>query len=423
MKTELAITSNSIQQILKSGDFISPDYQNRSILNIPASAAYLLNVPGFKHNTVDPALLDPLRDGVKNIILVLMDALAFQRLEKWLAEDKDLVWHKLQQAGFLTPVTSICPSTTCAAITSYWTDSSAAEHGVMGYEMWLKEYGITSNMISHKPINYRKPGGDLTLAGFDPETFLPVESITRRFQSHGVDVHAFQHFAIINSGLSQMFMRDAERHAIRTSPDMWISIRELLESDRGTRKYIWAYWDQLDGISHLFGPDSERARAEFMDFSRNLETYFLDRLDPDLKKDTLIMLAADHGQITTDPTDDHYDLNNHPDFTSMLHLTPTGENRLAYLHIKPGKVEAVKEYIEKAWPDQFSLIDPEDAVTGGLFGAGTPHPEIYNRLGDLIVAAKGTAYWWWANKPNPLIGRHGGLSPEEMLVPFLAGRI
>ena len=220
-----------------------------------------------------------------------------------------------------------------------------------------------------------------------------------------------------------MFMRDAERHAIRTSPDMWISIRELLESDRGTRKYIWAYWDQLDGISHLFGPDSERARAEFMDFSRNLETYFLDRLDPDLKKDTLIMLAADHGQITTDPTDDHYDLNNHPDFTSMLHLTPTGENRLAYLHIKPGKVEAVKEYIEKAWPDQFSLIDPEDAVTGGLFGAGTPHPEIYNRLGDLIVAAKGTAYWWWANKPNPLIGRHGGLSPEEMLVPFLAGRI
>ncbi len=423
MKTESTNYSKSIQQTLDDGNFISPEYKGRSILNIPPSAAYLMDVPGFNHKPVDQDLLDPLKGGVKNIIFILMDALAFHQMEKWLGEEGNLVWHKLIEGGFMTPVTSICPSTTCAAITSYWTDSSAAEHGVMGYEMWLKEYGITTNMITHKPINYRKPGGDLTLAGFDPETFLPVKSNTQYFQSGGVDVHAFQHFAIINSGLSQMFMQDANRHAIRTSPDMWISIRELMEADRDAKKYIWAYWDQVDGISHLFGPDSERAKAEFMDFSRNFETFFLDRLDPDLKKDTVVMLAADHGQITTDNSADHYDLNNHPDFTGMLHLTPTGENRLAYLHIKPGKVEAVKDYIQTAWPDQFSLIDPEEAVTSGLFGMGIPHPGIYDRLGDLIVAARGKAYWWWASKPNPLIGRHGGLSAEEMLVPFLAARL
>jgi hypothetical protein len=42
-------------------------------------------------------------------------------------------------------------------------------------------------------------------------------------------------------------------------------------------------------------------------------------------------------------------------------------------------------------------------------------------MGDLVVAAKGNAFWWWAAKPNPLTGRHGGLSSQEMLVPFLAG--
>ena len=160
MKTESAKPTPSIQEILKNGNFIPPEYNNRSILNIPASAAYLMDIPGFKHNPVDKSLLEPIRDGAKNIILILMDALAFHRLEKWLAEDENLVWHKLLKAGFLTPVTSICPSTTCAAITSYWTDSPAAEHGVMGYEMWLKEFGITANMISHKPITYRQPGGD-----------------------------------------------------------------------------------------------------------------------------------------------------------------------------------------------------------------------------------------------------------------------
>jgi len=423
LKIESAIISQALQQILKNGNFISPEYGNSSILNIPASAAYLLDVPGFKHNPVDQTLLNPLRDGVKNIILVLMDALSFHHFEKWLTEDQNSVWHKLLQSGFLAPVTSICPSTTCAAITSYWTDSSAAEHGIMGYEMWLKEFGITANMIEHKPITYRKPGGDLSLAGFDPENFLPVKSTSKLFQERAVEVHSFQHFAIINSGLSRMFMKDANRHAIRTAPDMWISIRELLESEKHTSKYIWAYWDRLDGISHLFGPDSERAKAEFMDFSRNFETYLLNRLNPELKKETIVMLAADHGQITTDNTNDNYDLKNHPEFTKLLHIMPTGENRLAYLHIKPGKVEAVKDYIQDAWPNQFCLIDPEEAVTGGLFGSGTPHPEIYNRLGDLIVAAGGKAYWWWATKPNPLIGRHGGLSAEEMLVPFLAARL
>lgn len=30
---------------------------------------------------------------------------------------------------------------------------------------------------------------------------------------------------------------------------------------------------------------------------------------------------------------------------------------------------------------------------------------------------------WWSEKENLLIGRHGGLSADEMLVPFLAVRL
>ncbi len=136
-----------------------------------------------------------------------------------------------------------------------------------------------------------------------------------------------------------------------------------------------------------------------------------------------MILTADHGQITTDKENLDFNLGQHPGFVDMLHMTPSGENRLAYLHIRPGKKEEVKDYIQSTWPDQFVLIDPEAAVKAGLFGPGEPHPGIYDRLGDLIAAARGDAYWWWASKENPLIGRHGGLSEEEMLVPFLAARL
>lgn len=411
----------ALRSLTQSNGLIFPRYSGESILNILPTVARFFDMDGFQHTPIDKDLLSPIDKKPKNIILILMDALAYHRLEAWLARSEALGWHTLKENGLLLPLTSICPSTTSAAITSYWTDSEAAVHGIMGYEMWLKEYGITANMIEHKPIAYRSGSGGLSLAGFDPDTFLPVDSIAGKFMDQGVEIHAFQHFAIINSGLSQMFMGQAERHAIGTPADMWIAIRELLESNTSTRNYIWAYWGQLDGTSHLYGPDSERAEAEFFSFSKAFDDHFLGKLNPAVKEDTLVILTADHGQIATDPGDNRYDLNNHPRFTEMLHMKPTGENRLAYLHVKPGMIKSVKEYIQNAWPGGFAVFDTGTALEEGLFGTGSPHPDIHNRLGDLVAAAKRDHYWWWGAKPNPLIGRHGGLSSQEMLVPFLAG--
>lgn len=407
--------------LVQSDGFIFPRYGGESILNILPSAADLFGLEGFQHPALAPHLLDPIQGPAQNIILVLVDALAYQRLAQWLGEEEGLGWNQLKGNGLLAPLTSISPSTTCAAITSFWTDSAAIEHGILGYELWLKEYGVTANMIEHKPIAYRGAGGSLSLAGFDPLAFLPVDSITGRLAAGGIEPHVFQHFAIINSGLSQMFMGGADRHAIATAADMWINIRELLEGSPLSRKFIWAYWGQLDGTSHLHGPDSERAQAEFLSFSRAFDSYFLEKLPGNLRKNTLVILTADHGQIATDVGAPEYDLGNHPELTRMLHLLPTGENRLAYLYVKPGQIQAVKEYIQSAWPDQFAVFEPEQVLESGLFGPGPVHPAARDRMGDLIVAAKGRAFWWWAAKPNPLTGRHGGLSPQEMLVPFLAG--
>ena len=417
------IKGGSNQDLFFSGDFIFPQYQGLSILNIPPSLGSLLNVSGFSAPALNSEVMGSIKGRTQNIILILLDALAYHRFIHWLEDKPDLVWNALLKQGTLVPLTSITPSTTCAALTTYWTGSSAAEHGIMGYEMWLKEYGVAANMIEHKPITYQGKGGNLSLAGFLPESFLPVGSITEKYLDQGVEIHAFQHYAIIHSGLSRMFMGNAERHPIVTAQDMWISIRELIESRSGTRKYVWAYWDHLDGISHLHGPDSERAKAEFVAFSKSFEDYFIKELDQKSLKDTLIVLTADHGQITTDRDNGIYDLKNHPEFTSMLHMLPTGENRLAYLYLKPGKKDTVKDYIHANWPDGFTLVDPERALEKDLFGPGDPHPDIFNRIGDLIAVAKGDAYWWWAAKENPLIGRHGGMSDQEMLVPFLAVRM
>jgi hypothetical protein len=120
------------------------------------------------------------------------------------------------------------------------------------------------------------------------------------------------------------------------------------------------------------------------------------------------------------PPDDYYNLEYHPNLTRRLHIKPTGEGRLAYLYPRPGQIEAVREYIQRTWPNQFAIVDSAYAVEAGLFGPGDAHPSLLDRVGDLIVISKGYSYLWWAGKKNEMFGKHGGLHPDEMLVPFLA---
>jgi hypothetical protein len=405
-------------------DLVHPQYDGHSILNIPNSVCKLLDVPPKNEiPALSPEILDPLGDGINKVLVILMDALALHRLRKWIAEKPDLVWGKLAADGLLAPVTSISPSTTSAAMTTYWTGTAPFSHGITGYEMWLKQYGLVANSILHTPMSFKSGGvGLLEKAGFSPDEFLPVTPLDPHLKQNGVAGHVFQHYSIINSGLSQMFFKEVSRHGIASAADMCHSLLELWQQSAG-KTFAWAYWSNVDTLGHSHGPDDPRGVSEVTSFSHNFEDIFLNQLSPEEKKDTLVILTADHGQITTDKYDPHYELRNHPEFLDMLHIQPTGENRLAFLHVLPGKIDAVKEYVAETWPGQFTLLESSTAAEKGLFGPGEMHPDLPNRIGDLTAVAHGDAFWWWGDRPNPIIGRHGGLGAEEMLVPFLAARL
>ena len=152
------------------------------------------------------------------------------------------------------------------------------------------------------------------------------------------------------------------------------------------------------------------------------QTFFLSNLHSEARRKTLILILSDHGQVPT-PKNPHYDLSNHPALINRLHMSPTGENRLAYLYPRPGQTEAVQEYIVQTWPGKFQVLSSSHALENGLFGPGVPTKEARSRIGDYIVVSQDDAYLWWSPKPNPLLGRHGGLSEQEMIVPLLTLRL
>lgn len=336
------------------------------------------------------------------------------RFQRWLGEGGVPLWGDFPDQSLLAPLTSVVPSTTSCALPSIWSGLSPAQHAMVGYELWLKEYGVVANMITHSPFS---TPGSLEKAGFKPEEALPGTTLGQHLTRHGIQAHAFQHYTIANSGLSRMFYKDTKVHAFSSGVELAVNLRQLIETYPHERQMIGVYWGNVDHLAHLYGPDDERARAEFMHFSQAMRDSFVNKLSPAQREETLLLLMADHGQITT-RKDPHFDLKNHPNLVRRLPIFPTGENRFIYLFIHPGQTEAVREYIDRTFMKQFVFVDPGYAVEAGLFGPGTPHPRLRDRLGDLLAIARGDSYLWWGAIENPIFGRHGGIGPEEMLVPF-----
>ncbi len=72
--------------------------------------------------------------------------------------------------------------------------------------------------------------------------------------------------------------------------------------------------------------------------------------------------------------------------------------------------------------EQFVVLDAQKALQEGLYGSTTNlHPDTSRRLGDIVLLAKGQNYLWDKPAKNKvLLGKHGGLELDEMIVPFIA---
>jgi hypothetical protein len=401
-----------------------PAYADCSLVNLPSSICHWLGVPGFGRPPLAPEILNTYNRQFQHVILCVVDGLGLNTLQDAIhlgRRVRDLaIWPELSAQAALAPLTSIAPSTTAAALTTFWTGRTPAEHGVFAYEVWLKEYGVIANMILHSPASYAGDPGSLRRAGFDPETFLPVPTLGSHLLDHGVRVFTHQHHTIARSGLSTMLFPGAQIVPFRSLSDLWVTLAQTLDACAGEKTYSYIYWGDLDEHSHRFGPDDERVALEFAAFSRQL-AYFLQskRARHTASSDTLLILTADHGHLST-PRSPAYELRHHPDLLDCLVMSPSGEARLPVVYLRPGREERFLRCLEQAWPGEFLAVPSDQVLRSGLFGDGALHPRFADRIGDYIIFPQGSAYWWFAEKENHLLGRHGGLSRTEMLVPFFA---
>ena len=78
------IQSHKLPDLELRPDCIHPAYDGLSILNLPSSLANWFEADELSHPAIDLPELDDLAQGAKQIICVLVDAVALHRFQRWL---------------------------------------------------------------------------------------------------------------------------------------------------------------------------------------------------------------------------------------------------------------------------------------------------------------------------------------------------
>jgi hypothetical protein len=412
-------------------EFILPHYDGYSIANLAATIAALLDVE--LDNAAPPIpthLWADIAPGVQTVIMVILDAVGYSHFQRALSSDhRNSSLNRAAEAGRLIPLTSVFPSTTVAALTTIWTGQAPINHGFLGTKLLIPEYGLLADMLSLGPAIHRRPG-ELLNWGWKPEEFVTVPSLGQQLTDNGVQTIANTHLSFLKGGLTHIFLRGMSniRGHVGFS-DMWINLRHVLlqrTEEPSSPLFVSAYWGDLDTTAHVYGPEGERFQAALRLLLRSFEEDFLAPLPTAARKGTVLIITADHGQITT-PPEQIVRFSDHPALQQMLLVPPAAESRAAYLYVRPGQTASLQTYVAEHLAGRFLLLEMERALAAGLFGPNRNYqdlaPEIRVRLGDMLLLAQDDSRLLVKEEPTPFHGHHGSLTPEEMLVPLLMMRL
>jgi hypothetical protein len=141
-------------------------------------------------------------------------------------------------------------------------------------------------------------------------------------------------------------------------------------------------------------------------------------------KNTLLIVTADHGQVST-TLKRTIILNKHPLFRDCLARPLCGEARTIFCFVLPQKRQQFERYFRRNFSHYAELYPSRELAEKGFFGQHQPHPRFWERIGDYIILPKEN-YVFREFLPQEerrlLVGYHGGLSSEEMLVPLVVAR-
>jgi hypothetical protein len=342
------------------------------------------------------------------VLLVLLDAFGWRFFTRH--GDHPL----LARMEAVVPLTSMFPATTAAHVTTLHTGAGVGEHGL--YEWNVYDPALDA-LVTPLLFSFAGDGVRDTLlrAGADPDAVLPsMPTLYERLGAAGVACAVFEPAAFAPSTYDSVLARGARLHPVA---DLRTGLGEVAAALRAdARVYAYLYWDEVDAVGHMHGPSSPEFAATAV--------RCLDTLEAGLRalpEGTVVLLAADHGQVDVNPATTIFVNEAWPELADLLArgrgdrvLAPAGSARDLFLHCRPGTVDEVVAGLTRVVGERATVHRVEDIAAAGWFG--DVGERLRARLADVcVLPAPGETVWWRERGRFDMgfRGHHGGLSEDE----------
>ncbi len=291
-------------------------------------------------------------------------------------------------------ITTVAPSTTATALTSLTTGLPPGEHGVMGYRI-----AVESEILN--VLRWTTARGDARRS-ISPSVLQP----NAPFDGQRPPVLTRAEF--LGSGFTLAHLDPVRFTGYRTLGTL---TAELVRLSRAGEPFMYGYYEGLDKVSHEYGLGEQY--DEELRWIDHLVATLLESLPPG----TALTVTADHGQVETG--DNVVEL---PSDVLTHVAVQSGEGRFRWLHARSGRAAALMEAAEAQLSDVAWVHTREQVIAEGWYGPKVTDAAA-SRLGDVLLAAQGTIAFYDPNDTGPyvLVGRHGSVTEDEMLVPLLVG--
>ena len=398
-----------------------PAYEGRSLANVAGSIWRSVGPDDSARAPPLPTLvsaLDPWAGerATGPVVLLLLDGLGWNAFQGAARRSPDGVagrWSTLAK-----PLTSVFPTTTAVVLTSVSSGAAPGQHGVVGHRVYLPRFGTVAEVLRMSPLGV-SPAETLVAADWTPSIVSGVPTIFRQ----GVVGSALSRDRFQGSGFTRMIYDGATFVPYATGSDLALGLAELL-SRTPPPPLVLAYREDLDVLQHIRGTRPELVDLE-LERAGSLVSFVAAHVPQAVARQTRVLVTGDHGQVPLDPRF-QISADREPELLGHLLRPPSGDRRATFLAARPGHHEALYRWLSSRVPEGGHLLETPRAVERGLFGPPPHHPELSDRLGDfllLLPSPGGVSYIPPGSPPRgqPMLAAHGGLEPDELLVPFVCG--
>lgn len=382
---------------MKKENIIMPNYDNCILGTITSILKYYNVETNHKSSKKIDEILQ--QKDYKNVIFLVLDGLGEHIL------NKDLPNGYLKN-NQIDCVTSVYPSTTTAALTTYYSGKPPYETGWIAWSQYFKEYGRAVDMFSHNESYMREPIKNLLMDVF--KTIVNYESIFEQIEKASKDVKAYE--------LEPEYAERRAKRSIRANnlDELIMDIQDICnDSDK---KFIFAYSDNPDGLLHKYGVESK----EVKEFLIEAESKIQDMCNK-MEDDTIVIITADHGHKDIEKA---YTLLDYPEIQECLIMPASLESRVLTFWVKEGMEKIFEERFNKIFKDEFWLMTKDEFLNKYHFlGFDKKHLKIDDFIGNYIalsVAGSIIRLETFLAEGKPVKkSTHCGLTKEEMEIPII----